>query len=208
MIKTKICGITKLVEAEYLNEFLPEYVGFVLFFPKSKRNISLKQAQEIIRELDSSIKKVAVTVSLNLSQLKQIEEAGFDYLQVHGTLFHEVYEQAQIPLIRAVQADEIWNGAEYREKDKIKGFVFDAKEPGSGKVFDWEQLNQLEKPAGELFLAGGLTPDNVAKAIEIVHPDVVDVSSGVEGTDGKDREKIKQFIRQVKMKNRMVQNEE
>ena len=84
----------------------------------------------------------------------------------------------------------------YQKSEKIVGYVFDAQEPGSGKVFDWSLVKTLPKDGKILILAGGLNPENVAKAIEYIHPDGVDVSSGVEYGDknGKDPEKIKRFV--------------
>lgn len=75
---------------------------------------------------------------------------------------------------------------------------FDAAEPGSGKAFDWKMLAE-KKRTKPWFLAGGLTAENTGKAISLIHPDVVDVSSGVEYTDrkGKDPEKIAAFVRAV-----------
>ena len=84
--------------------------------------------------------------------------------------------------------------------------LYDAASPGSGKAFDWNRLAEISrKQEQKLFLAGGLTPENVAEAIRTVHPDVVDVSSGVEaepaegkGFAGKEKEKIRRFVKAVR----------
>ncbi|MDE5598314.1 MAG: hypothetical protein K2J04_10830, partial [Lachnospiraceae bacterium] len=98
----------------------------------------------------------------------------------------------------------------YDDCPKIAAYLFDAQSPGSGRTFDWNSLDAIleEKMLSDekmIFLAGGLHGGNVREAIESVHPDVVDVSSGVEkdavAADGaviKDREKIKEFIRKVR----------
>ena len=77
--------------------------------------------------------------------------------------------------------------------------MFDAQEPGSGKTFDWKLVTDIPRDEKLFLLAGGLHPDNVAEAIAAIHPDGVDVSSGVEFTDkpGKDAKKIKQFVDNV-----------
>ncbi len=193
--KIKICGFTDPAEARYISGEGVAFMGMVLFFPKSKRNISIAKAKEIMAVADPEIKKVAVVVSPTVEQAKEIEAAGFDYMQVHSTLSEDVLEETTIPIIRA------YNGGivESEDSPRIAAYLFDAAEPGSGKTFDWSALSQMkrEKP---WFLAGGLTADNVGKAIAAVHPDVIDISSGVEYSDrkGKDPEKIAAFIAAVK----------
>lgn len=191
----KICGLTQPQEAAYLNEVQADLAGMVLFFPKSKRNISLEQAGEIMKELDPAIRKVAVVVSPDISQLRQIEAAGFDYIQVHGTLTDELLDAAKIPVLKAFNVNDMEQYSYYCSRPEIAGFVFDAQEPGSGKVFDWNLLKELPKTDKLRILAGGLTPGNVAEAVQKVQPDGVDVSSGVELADGfgKDPEKIRAF---------------
>ena len=82
--KIKICGLTKEKEADYLNQIHADFAGMVVFFSKSKRNISLDQAKKIKSALLPEIKTVAVTVSPTLAQISQIAEAGFDLIQIHG----------------------------------------------------------------------------------------------------------------------------
>ena len=83
-MKIKICGLTDLKEAEYANQNYVDFIGMVLFFPKSKRNITLEQAAGIMKCLDPKIQKVAVVVSPSLEQVRAIEQTGFDYIQIHG----------------------------------------------------------------------------------------------------------------------------
>lgn len=152
-----------------VNKYLPDYIGFVLFFPKSKRNISIKQAKELLAKADKRIKTVAVVVSPTIEQLLQIEEAGFDSIQIHGTMTKEVYEQCQLPILRAFNISNVEKLEEYEIKDKIKGYVFDSKNPGSGETFDWKLLAHIrQKQKTELFLAGGIDETNVKRAISEV----------------------------------------
>ena len=194
MTQIKICGFTDPKEAAFISYPDVSYMGMVLFFEKSKRNISLETAKAIMRAADSRIQKVAVVVSPTVAQAKVIEKAGFDFLQVHGLLQKDVLIETAIPIIRA------YNGGagEEAESPRICAYLFDAAEPGSGKAFDWKMLAE-KKRTKPWFLAGGLTAGNVGRAISLIHPDVVDVSSGVEYTDrkGKDPEKIAAFVRAV-----------
>ncbi|MCR5746653.1 MAG: phosphoribosylanthranilate isomerase [Lachnospiraceae bacterium] len=208
-MKVKICGLTKPEEAEYLNTYGADYAGFVLFFPKSKRNTDIETALCIKEKLDPGIKSVAVTVSPSLEEASAICNAGFDHIQIHGNI-PAGYETLsnKIPVIKAFNVSDLASyDALLTDKD-ICGFVFDAASPGSGKTFDWNMLNDLKRKPGLLYiLSGGLTPSNVAEAISVVNPDIVDVSSGVEydmPTDpvsgvslfkGKDPAKIQAFIK-------------
>lgn len=195
MTQIKICGFTDPKEAAFVSYPDVSYMGMVLFFEKSKRNISLETAKAILRAADPRIKKVAVVVSPSPAQAEEIEKAGFDYMQVHGLLGAEVLSMTRLPIIRA------YNGkAEEEEDPRICAHLFDAAEPGSGKAFDWKRLAEKKPWFKPWFLAGGLTAENVGRAISLIHPDVVDVSSGVEYTDrrGKDPEKIAASIQAVK----------
>lgn len=201
--KIKICGLTSPAEARYLNENHVDFAGMVLFFPKSKRNISIEQAKEIMAALDASIKRVAVVVSPSIEQVRQIEAAGFDYVQIHGEI-PETETEAEaaiaIPILKAFNVSDMGSYEKYHNDSRIAGYVFDAIEPGSGKTFDWKLVDNIPRDEKLLLLAGGLNPDNVRMAIEAVHPDGVDVSSGVENDDkaGKNPEKIHDFVAAVK----------
>lgn len=220
MTKIKICGMTCEADIEAVNTYLPDYIGFVLFFPKSKRNISIEQAKHLLKKVDKKIQTVAVVVSPTTEQVRQIEEVGFDYIQIHGTVTGEVYEQCTLPVLRAFNVSDLDKLEEYEAKEKIKGYVFDSKTPGSGKTFDWNLLNDIRKrqrivasdkdvsnigtknkdTKKMIFLAGGIDEMNVKRAIAEVTPDVIDLSSAVEKTSadgtfrGKDPEKIKAIV--------------
>ena len=222
--KIKICGLTSPAEARYLNENHVDFAGMVLFFPKSKRNISIEQAREIMATLDASIKRVAVVVSPSIEQIRQIEAAGFDYVQIHGEIpqtellyktdpdstDHTSHMETcnsgnpqnviHIPILKAFNVSDMGSYEKYHNDSRIAGYVFDAIEPGSGKTFDWRLVDNIPRDEKLLLLAGGLNPDNVRIAIEAVHPDGVDVSSGVENDDGagKNPQKIHDFVAAIK----------
>ena len=102
-----------------------------------------------------------------------------------------------------VKVSDLEKFDEYRMNQNIVGYVFDAYEPGSGKTFDWTMLENLPRDDKLFMLAGGLNPETVAKAVKAVKPDGVDVSSGVENSNGngKDFEKVKKFIISARSEN-------
>lgn len=231
----KICGITSMDDVTIINQYKPDYIGCVLYYSKSKRNISLDLAKEIVAQLDSNIKKVAVVVSPTIEQIRNIETARFDYIQIHGKQDKEVILSSTIPIIWAVNINKEWfNGdnepsfnmmdrLENMEKlsksfyenldiviksDRIYGVLFDSGTSGSGETFSWNIASKACKMAAregkKIFLAGGLKAENVANAIRLIAPDVVDVSSGVEYENqpdriGKDKKRIEDFIKAVQM---------
>lgn len=203
--QVKICGLTRIEEAAYLNEAAADYAGFV-FYPKSKRNLSIPQAKQIMKELSPSIKRVAVLVSPRAEEIKEIEEAGIDIIQIHKELYPEAYAAAQKPLWRAInianakELQEQKAGAEEDSEQKIAAYLIDGENFGSGQTFDWSAAERIREFVGEsaFILAGGLNPDNIEEAIRLFTPDIVDVSSGVEGKSGKDREKILEFVRKAR----------
>ncbi|MBQ3932727.1 MAG: phosphoribosylanthranilate isomerase [Lachnospiraceae bacterium] len=196
-MEVKICGIRTLEEAKKISELNPDYIGFVLFFPKSKRNISIEEASCILKGIPSYIKKVAVTVSPSLEQIKMIENAHFDLLQIHGDFDASLIDYINIPVIRAFNAGNINDLSFYINNDKTLGILFDAPNPGSGQTFDYSLIPDIKDNDKKIFLSGGLNPKNVRSAIQAVNPQVVDVSSGVEKKDGtgKDLNLVEEFIK-------------
>lgn len=212
-MKIKICGITSEKEADYLNDNKVDFAGFV-FYEKSKRNVSLEQARLVFERLEPDIKKVAVMVSPTVEEFLEKEEAGFDVIQIHGNLKVDILDIAKKDVWCAINlSDEEYdkkirwlNELRPNQYDKITGIVIDSKNFGSGETFDWRRnKDKLESKVFKdktFILAGGLNSDNVGKAISILHPDVIDVSSGVELSKdriGKDKKKIEQFVEAAEM---------
>ena len=150
--------------------------------------------------LDSHIKAVAVVVEPAAGQLKEIEDTGFDMVQIHGRISDELLSRVRIPVHRAFNVSDLSEFEEYEDKENVIGYVFDAQIPGSGKVFDWSLLQRLPKTDKLTFLAGGLDAFNVRDALAATEVDGVDTSSGVEweAGAGKDPEKIKSFVEAVR----------
>lgn len=197
-VKIKICGIVTEQDVELMNACQPDYVGMVLFYPKSKRNLTVERAKRLMEKLDRKILRVAVVVSPNVEELEQIEQAGFDRIQVHGKLTEEFLSKVRIPVFRACNVADRMEKAE--SDDKIEAYVLDAKIPGSGEQFDWSLMEEFDSNGKLVVLAGGLRPDNVQEGIHLVEPDVVDVSSGVENENGigKNPDQVWAFVKAVR----------
>lgn len=117
----KICGLTSKKEAEFLNTMDADFAGMVLFFEKSKRNISLDTAKCIISTLRADIKKVAVVVSPSKEQIEDICDCGFDYIQIHGNVEKDILDASRIPVLKAFNVNDIDKIDYYESIDKIKG---------------------------------------------------------------------------------------
>ena len=201
MTKIKICGLTRTEDIEMVNEFLPDYIGFV--FAKSRRQVSAEQAKELKNKLRPAIKAVGVFVNEKPENIAEIANQGIiDLIQIHGdedaAYCAQLRKLTQAPIIKVVRVEREDDLAGIEEFD-CDYYLFDtlsSKEyGGTGKAFDHSILynKEIKKP---FFVAGGLNQDNVAAVIEVIKPFGVDTSGGVE-TDGiKDVNKIKEFTKQ------------
>lgn len=198
----KICGITSEEEIGYIAKAGIDYAGFVLFFQKSKRNLSLERAENLVAKLPEDIASVAVMVSPTKEQVEAVVDAGFSAIQIHGKVEDSIITSCQIPVFKAFNVSDMDDFLHYEQMDEVVGFVMDAAVPGSGKTFDWDLLQKLPSTEKQVLLAGGLNPDNVGEALTACAGkiDGVDTSSGVERTDGngKSKERIEAFVRVVR----------
>ncbi|GGP15010.1 phosphoribosylanthranilate isomerase [Oceanobacillus neutriphilus] len=192
----KICGITSPEIAQAAVQAGADFLGFV--FAKSKREVSIDQAREIISTLPDHVKSVGVFVNKDVQEIEEIaQETGLDYVQLHGEESAQVVSQFKVPVIKSLPGTEegIKKTAQY---DAASYLLMDSPplphaHGGNGTTFNWSILNE-NAFSDKLILAGGLTPENVAEAIKQVNPIGVDVSSGVETDGQKDPDKIKAFI--------------
>lgn len=200
----KICGITSEEEIGYIAKAGINYAGFVLFFQKSKRNLSLERAENLVAKLPEDIASVAVMVSPTKEQVEAVVDAGFSAIQIHGKVEDSIITSCQIPIFKAFNVSDMDAFSHYEQMDEVVGFVMDAAVPGSGKTFDWDLLQKLPSTEKQVLLAGGLNPDNVGEALAACTGkiDGVDTSSGVERADGngKSKERIEAFVRAVRGK--------
>ncbi|MEI3614367.1 phosphoribosylanthranilate isomerase [Pseudogracilibacillus sp. SO30301A] len=195
----KICGIKTIDAAMTVQEAGADFIGFV--FAPSNRRISPIDAANITRQLSPKIKKVGVFVNESVENMKHITKlVGLDYVQLHGDEPAHVATQLPYPIIKAFSIHTVdpktihHYPCDYLLIDspgeKYRG--------GSGKVFNWKTIEELQIDKRKLILAGGLNEANVQQAIESVRPIGVDISSGVE-TDGvKDHQKIQSFLKRTK----------
>jgi phosphoribosylanthranilate isomerase len=190
MTKIKICGLSRPQDIHDVNEARPDWCGFILNYPKSRRNVTPEKAAELIRSLRADIVPVGVFVDQPAETIIPLaRENLLRAVQLHGRETPEyiraLQREIRIPVIKAfrIQSEADLRTAEESPADLI---LLDSGR-GTGKPFDWSLLRGLSRP---WLLAGGLGPDNLEEAIARFHPWGVDMSSGVETNGRKDREKI------------------
>ena len=200
MTKVKICGLKSYQDISFVNELLPDYIGFVL--AKSKRQIDFEQAKRLKRLLDDRIKAVGVFVNAEMVEICAFEGI-IDLVQLHGDESEEyiarLKEACRMPIIKAIRVGANFNTKDLRETSADYSLFDTASKDafgGTGEVFDW---GKLEQPGSHMdlescFLAGGICAGNALSAIETLRPYCLDVSSSVETDGRKDFEKIKSFI--------------
>lgn len=201
-MKIKICGITNYEDAAMVVDQGADALGFN-FSPQSPRYIDPADARSIIRRIPPFVVSVGLFVNLaGQSRVSAIARAaGVQVLQLHGDETPEYCRGlADWPLIKALRIGK--GGIPENLEYPVQAFLLDVRDDtlfgGTGKSFDWELARNI-KHVRPIILAGGLTPDNVRKAIEIVDPYAVDVCSGVESAPGKkSAQKVIEFINEVK----------
>ena len=201
-VRVKICGITSPEQALMVQQSGADALGLVIY-EKSPRYVDIEQAANIRAVIGQSTLAIALLVNPSESLVKQvISEVKPDYIQFHGDETAEFCHQFNVPFIRAVRMrDGLDIEAEVAAYKAEGGFLFDAWNDdlygGTGHSFDWSRLP--DSADYKLILAGGLNPSNVAQAVSITNPYMVDVSGGVEASPGvKDPVKVKAFITQAK----------
>jgi phosphoribosylanthranilate isomerase len=197
----KICGITHPDDAECAVRLGADFIG-VIFSDLSKRKITLSLAKEIAQiARQTRIELVGLFVDETRDQIISIcEETGIRIVQLHGAIARSALPTlpSDYSIIYAISADK--EGRVLTAKDLPPSVIqlYDSQNGGSGKSFDWESFSPPKE--SQWFLAGGLNPNNVAKAIAMLHPNGVDVTTGVEVpfTTRKDPRLIKAFIQAAK----------
>ena len=200
--RIKICGITRLDDAQIAVELGAAALGFN-FYPPSPRYLAPASARAIISKLPPLI--TAVGIFAKESDDEHVagvaEEAGVTVVQLHGPEFPRLDEAlTNFRLIRAVAVSEGFQAESLREL-RADAFLLDAFDAkllgGTGKPINWAVAREATR-FGAIILAGGLTPENVGQAIREVHPFAVDVASGVERDPGvKDPAKLRAFFAAV-----------
>jgi len=199
-MKIKLCGMFRDCDIDYANEAKPDYVGFILGFPKRPRTSAAEPARRLRSRLDTGIKAVGVFVNSPETTCAEYADCGIiDVIQLHGDedadFIRRLRELTSAPIIKAAKIrtpEDIGRvqalGADYVLLDNGTG---------TGEMFDHSLLDgaEIRQP---FFLAGGLTPENLRQAAESVRPYCVDLSSGVETDRLKDREKMLEAVRVIR----------
>jgi len=200
-VKVKVCGMTQWEDAEYAVEQGADAVGFI-FYKKSPRSVTMKEAREIILKLPPFVDTVGVFVNESPDRVNKIADyCGLDLVQLHGEESPAFCRKIHRRVIKAFRVAGL-QSIKQMEKYSVSGFLLDTfcddLHGGTGKTFDWN-LALPAKKMGPVILAGGLTPRNVAQAVRQVRPYGVDVCSGVEKTPGiKDPEKVRAFLKNIR----------
>ena len=202
MVKVKICGITNIPDALAACEAGADALGFMMW-ERSPRAVSVEAAAAIVRALPPFVIKVGVFVDAPTDLVyRGIGECSLNVLQFHGDESPEYCVQFGLMSMKAFRIRDA-RSLESLPSYKTDAWLLDAHSPGkpggTGERFDWALAAQARELGRPIFLAGGLTPENVAEAVQAVRPYAVDVSSGVESAPGlKDHQKIIAFIRNAK----------
>jgi len=189
-VKVKVCGITNWPDAKQAVEAGADFLGFN-FYAKSPRYVTPAKAQRIVRRLPKRVSAVGVFVNENEEKMLDTARAvGLSALQLHGEESPEEVARLRrsLPVIKAIRAGKSFRPAQLANFKRASAILLDGFDRhlrgGTGKTFDW-RMGRGAKRYGRIFLAGGLTPENVADAIRIATPYAVDVCSGVELKPGK-----------------------
>jgi phosphoribosylanthranilate isomerase len=201
-VKVKICGITNVSDAVAATEAGADVLGFV-FCEQSPRCLSIDAAAGVVHELPPFVIKVGVFVNADADLVhRAIQKCGLNLLQFHGEETPEYCRQFGLMSMKAFRVrDEA--SLETLPLYDTHAWLLDAFAPGklggTGERFNWDLAVQAGRFGRPIFLAGGLTPENVGEAVQKVRPYGVDVSSGVEASPGqKDHAKVKAFIQAAK----------
>ena len=194
----KICGITRPEDALHAENAGADAVG-LNFVPNTKRFITLERAREVLSVLGPFVARVGVFQNANLETvLETVNAVGLNVVQLHGQESDAFALEIEriVPVVRAVKLEP---GMPFVLPEIGAAFLIDGPDPGSGQLADWSRLEASNLAGRRWLLAGGLTPENVAGAIERLRPWGVDLSSGVESAPGvKDPAKVTAFIRAAK----------
>jgi phosphoribosylanthranilate isomerase len=203
-VKVKICGITNRGDGMAAAEAGADALGFV-FYEASPRRVAIETAAAISCELPADVLKAGVFVNAAEEVVhRAIGECGLDLLQFHGDEAPEYCLKFGVKCIKAFRIRDA-NSLRALSNYQTDAWLLDAyaanQVGGTGRTFNWELAREAQRLGRPIFLAGGLTPENVAEAVRRVGPYGVDVSSGVEAAPGKkDLAKVRAFIEKAKLR--------
>lgn len=199
--RIKICGITRAEDANAIVDVGVDAIGLV-FYPPSPRAVSIQQAQKVVADVPAFVTVTALFVNPTVEQVQSVlDSVRIDLIQFHGDEDDDFCRQFGHPYIKALrvrQASDLV--ALCLRFPSALAVLLDSYKPGvpggTGETFDWSLVPAT--PPKPIILAGGLDPDNVNHAIDVVRPYAVDVSGGVEAAKGiKEHGKITKFVNEV-----------
>lgn len=217
MTRIKVCGITNVEDAALAVEAGADALGFI-FVENTPRFVTPEIVAPIVRRLPPFVTAVGVFWDHPAGHVKAVAEAcGLRALQFHGDETPEQCADYELPVIKTIKlppAGTIEGLPEYRigarlelwkYHDRVAALLFDSvarwSEGETRRPIEWFHAQQIAQARGmpKLILSGGLTPDNVAAAVETVRPYAVDVNSGVEARPGKkDADRVRRFVAEVR----------
>lgn len=205
-VKVKICGITNWPDARRAIAAGADFLGFN-FYAGSPRYVTPAKARRIVRRLPKRIMSVGVFVNESEQKMLEIAEVvGLDRVQLHGEESALTVRRVgrSLPVIKALRVQKTLRPSQLARFAHASAVLLDgfdaAQWGGSGRTFDWHVAERAARRGArvKLFLAGGITPENVAQAIRTARPYAVDVCSGVEAKPGKkDPKRLKAFMHEV-----------
>lgn len=207
-MRVKICGITQPQQSLAIANLGATALGFICV-PTSPRYVTIEQIQAAVAPLPDHIDKIGVFANSSILQISEtVQTSKLTGVQLHGDETPEFCDQLRqiLPNIEIIKALRVRNLQQLETTanyiDYVDTLLLDAYHPqqlgGTGKTLDWEML-QAYKPSRPWFLAGGLTPDNILTALSQIHPDGIDLSSGVERSPGdKDLDKVELLFARLK----------
>jgi phosphoribosylanthranilate isomerase len=202
-VKVKICGLTNVEDALAAVEAGADLLGFLLW-EKSPRCVTIETAREIARRLPPATTRVGVFVDAKVEQVVfSLRICDFAALQFHGQESPAFCQQFSVMKIKAFRIRDAASLQAMPAYDVVDAFLLDShvegQPGGTGETFDWSLAAAAKKFGKPVFLAGGLTPQNVAAAVRAAQPFGVDVASGVESSPGKkDHQKMRDFVAAVR----------
>lgn len=195
MTKIKICGLFRENDIDFVNEALPDFIGFV--FAKSRRQIVPETAKKFKQNLNKNIYSVGVFVNEPVKNIAEICDKNIiDLIQLHGNEDEKYIKSLRtVCNNKIIKAVTVKNAADIlRSRNCTADYLLLDNGCGSGERFDWELLKTFVKP---YFLAGGINKTNIDEALSL-KPYCIDISSGVETENVKDKQKILDIVRRVK----------
>jgi phosphoribosylanthranilate isomerase len=197
----KICGVTSVDQARVCVEAGADAIG-VNLVPSSPRRIATDRAREIAEAMAGRTLVVAVVADLSLQELGRVRsDTGIRWLQLSGSEEPELVAELQPEAYKGIRigsAEDVSLAARYSGDRVLVDAKVEGALGGTGRSFDWSLVSELARTR-RVVLAGGLRPDNVARAVAVVRPFGVDVASGIERAPGdKDPEAVRRFIEQAR----------